>query len=91
VFLPDGRHFIYTAYASPGFLLYHREGALEFKAPTVLFQSPIAHPNMYLDQYDVTRDGQRFIFLKPRIDPNAATEPLAPITVVLNWQAGLVK
>ena len=68
-----------------------RTGALEFKAPTVLFQSPIARPNMNYDQYDVTRDGQRFIFLKPRIDPNAAAEPLAPITVMVNWQAGLTK
>ena len=68
-----------------------KTGALEFKAPTVLFQSPIASPNMFVDQYDVTRDGQRFIFLKPRIDPNAATEPLAPITVLVNWQAGLTK
>lgn len=68
-----------------------KTGALEFKAPTVLFQPPIASPNMVLDQYDVTRDGQRFIFLKPHIDPNAAAEPLAPITVVLNWQAGRTK
>ena len=68
-----------------------KTGALEFKAPTVLFQSPIARPNMGLDQYDVTRDGQRFIFLKPLIDPSAATAPLAPITVMVNWQAGLTK
>jgi Tol biopolymer transport system component len=68
-----------------------KTSALEFKAPTVLFQSPIARPYMVLDQYDVTRDGQRFIFLKPHIDPNAATEPLAPITVMVNWQAGLTK
>jgi Tol biopolymer transport system component len=82
---PDGQVMSVAIESDP------KTGALEFKAPTVLFQSPIATPNMFVDQYDVTRDGQRFIFLKPRIDPNAAAEPLAPITVMVNWQAGLTK
>jgi hypothetical protein len=82
---PDGQMMSVAIESDP------KTGALEFKAPTVLFQTPIARPSMLVDQYDVTRDGQRFIFLKPRIDPNAATEPLAAITVMVNWQAGLTK
>jgi serine/threonine protein kinase len=35
----------------------------------------------YNGQYDVTSDGQRFIFLKPREET-----ALIPITVVLNWE-----
>jgi Tol biopolymer transport system component len=54
-----------------------------FAAPTVLFQTPIQTPNLNLDQYAVSRDGQRFLVL--------STEDTAPvpITVVLNWRAGL--
>jgi dipeptidyl aminopeptidase/acylaminoacyl peptidase len=49
--------------------------------PTSLFQAPI-NLNPITDQYAVTRDGQRFIF--PAL---GASE--MPITVVVNWAAGL--
>jgi Tol biopolymer transport system component/predicted Ser/Thr protein kinase len=65
-----------------------KSGTLEFKAPTPLFVSPIARPSMTVDQYDVARDGQRFLFVRPRREQNAF---LPPITVVVNWQAGLKK
>jgi hypothetical protein len=35
-------------------------------------------------QYDVTRDGQRFLFVEPLEEDKSA-----PMIVVLNWQAGL--
>ena len=52
----------------------------EFGVPAILFQTPIAGPNLGLDHYAVTRDGQRFLIL-------SSTESAAsqPITVVLNW------
>lgn len=49
--------------------------------PTSLFQAPI-NVNPGIDQYAVTRDGQRFIF-------GAARDTAMPITVVVNWAAGL--
>ena len=51
--------------------------------PSVLFQAPIS-VNPAIDQYGVTRDGQRFIFAA-LVDPNVAEQ----ITVLVNWAAGL--
>jgi Tol biopolymer transport system component len=51
--------------------------------PSALFQAPIS-VNPAIDQYGVTRDGQRFIFPAP-IDSGSAE----PITVMVNWAAGL--
>jgi len=82
---PDGQMMSVTVAPDP------KTGALEFSAPTALFQSPIAQPNMGVDQYDVSRDGQRFLFIQPHVDPNATPAPLAPITVVVNWMAGIKK
>ena len=55
---------------------------LEAGVPRVLFQAPvIVNPNQ--TEYCVSGDGKRFIFREP-IGATAA-----PITVVLNWTAGL--
>ena len=57
------------------------DAAFDNGAPVGLFQLPfIVDP--IIDQYAVTRDGQRFIFLNP------VRDSAAPITVVLNWAAG---
>ncbi len=66
-----------------------RAGALDFRAPAVLFQSPITRPNLTIDQYAVTRDGRRFLFIVPRRDANAP--PASPINVRVNWTSGLTK
>jgi eukaryotic-like serine/threonine-protein kinase len=63
-----------------------KTGGLEFMAPVLLFQSPLANPNLGIDQYDVTHDGKRFLFIKPKQD-QAAT--VSPITVVVNWTVAL--
>jgi Tol biopolymer transport system component len=55
--------------------------AFDNGAPVSLFQVPIS-VDPIIDQYAVTRDGQRFIF-------GAPGDSAAPITVVLNWAAGL--
>lgn len=60
-------------------------GALDFAAPVELFQSPLANPMLTVDQYSVTRDGQRFLFIRP-IETTGA---IPPITVVVNWAADL--
>ena len=54
---------------------------LEFSPPTVLFQSPLGSPANNVPQFDVTSDGQRFLFL---LRPGGAG--LNPLTVLLNWQ-----
>jgi Tol biopolymer transport system component len=57
----------------------------EFGAPRFLFQTPNQSPNLNIDQYAVTGDGQRFIVL------NYGDAAPAPITVVLNWQVSLTR
>ena len=57
--------------------------------PQTLFQTRIYGliPSSYLtQQYDVTPDGQRFLINVDATDTNAA-----PLTVVLDWTAGLKK
>ena len=58
----------------------------EFSTPTALFQSPRTGPSPVLDQFDVTGDGQRFLFLMQR----GQEAGVDPITVVVNWQQALL-
>jgi len=60
-------------------------GGLDFAAPVELFQTPLATPILGIDQYSVTRDGQRFLVLRPR-DTAAAVEQT--INVIVNWKTG---
>jgi serine/threonine protein kinase/Tol biopolymer transport system component len=57
--------------------------------PRVLFKTNAALTNHYGShyEYDVTADGQRFL-VNERLGP---TSQAAPLTVVLNWMAGLRK
>jgi Tol biopolymer transport system component len=66
------------------------DATLEVGQPAVLFQTRIFEAGAFVfsdkQQYDVTPDGQRFLINTP---VEGATSP--PLTVVLNWQAGLRK
>jgi serine/threonine protein kinase/Tol biopolymer transport system component len=88
----DGKELFY--YAADGQLMAvpikAGETALEVGTPTRLFaprvlNGPVAAVG-FRAQYDVTRDGQRFLL-------NVPAEDAAPpsITVVVNWPAGLKK
>jgi hypothetical protein len=59
-------------------------GDLDLGAPVALFQTPLDPPAMRIDQYAVTRDGQRFLVLQPR-DPNSTQT----LHVIVNWQGAL--
>jgi hypothetical protein len=65
-----------------------------FKAgiPKVLFPAPIwgGGANINVTPCDVTADGQRFLINAVSAEGNAGGAS-SPITVVLNWQAGLKK
>jgi eukaryotic-like serine/threonine-protein kinase len=54
--------------------------AFDAGAPAGLFRAPI-RVDPLIDQYGVTQDGQRFIF--------APFDSAVPITVLVNWAAGL--
>ena len=56
-----------------------------FGSPTRLFQSPLLRPVTTTDEYDVTRDGQRFLFVRRKEEPRDEV----PITVSVNWTAAL--
>ena len=57
----------------------------EFRAPMVLFQSPLTRPSGVSDDWDITADGQRFLFAVS-LNREAETPPL---TVLLNWTNAL--
>ena len=60
--------------------------------PRALFAAPIlgGGGGLGYTRYDVTADGKRFLINTPVAETGAGTKA-APITVVLNWQAGLKK
>jgi hypothetical protein len=58
---------------------------IQTDTPRELFSVP-ALPRGVDFPYDVTADGQRFLLLQ-----SAPAQGPAPLTVVLNWQAGLKK
>jgi Tol biopolymer transport system component len=85
----DGKELYYLSPDGKVMAVAARAGSpLEFIVPKELFQSPIARPSMNIDQWGVSRDGQRFLFIAP-MQTQAAT--IDPITVVVNWQRGLKK
>ena len=86
----DGRELFYVAVdgklmAAPG-----KGAASTFEAGTgqPLFQTrrPLARGPLLFTSYAPAADGQRFL-----VNRLAADVPPLPITVVLNWQAGLKK
>jgi len=93
---PDGRTIYYRQL--PGSVLVSRDsGELRqamavtvgdgsppaLSAPRALFADPFAGGLLYGRQWDITRDGRRFVMVRPV----AGGEPPAGITVVLNWLA----
>lgn len=75
---PTGRMMAVAVTPSPS-------GALDLAAPVELFQSPLATPTLTIDQYAVTSDGTRFLFIRPH--ETDVVRP--PLTVVVNWPVGL--
>ena len=61
------------------------DGQLVSGAPVGLFRSPVRAPAANIDQWAVTRSGQRFLFIRPRTSAASGS----PIMVVVNWQAPL--
>jgi hypothetical protein len=62
--------------------------ALELGIPHQLFESRINSTTGSYFSYVVSRDGQRFLITSLPAAQGAAP-PAAPLTVVLNWTAGL--
>jgi Tol biopolymer transport system component len=60
-------------------------------APKVLFPAPIFGGGNAINvtRYDVTADGQKFLIIS--VPAGASAPAITPITVVLNWTAGLKK
>ncbi len=56
--------------------------SIETDKPKTLFQTPL-RVEAYSNVWDVTGDGKRFLF------GEAVGEGSKPVTVVLNWTAGL--
>ena len=83
---PDGRELYYLALDGKLMAVPLRIGSIiEPDVPSVLFQTPITLVDPLRDQYAVSADGERFVFLAP-VEGN---DSQAPITVIVNWAAGL--
>ena len=62
-------------------------GNFERETPRVLFSGTwITGSFLGPHVYDVTRDGQRFLFVQP-----IQSHGVEPLTLLINWQAGLRK
>lgn len=61
-------------------------GAFEAGTPVPLFKTAISQPTGIRNQYAVSADGRRFLIITPTREMQSA-----PLTVVLNWTAGLKK
>jgi hypothetical protein len=61
-------------------------------SPEELFTAPplVAQPTPFFRRYDVTADGQRFLFATLR-PPSATPTPSQPIVAIINWTRTLKK
>jgi Tol biopolymer transport system component len=66
-------------------------GTFQAGIPNTLFAAPIrgGGANFEVTRYDVTANGQKFLI--NTLPATATSAPSSPITVVLNWTAGLKK
>jgi Tol biopolymer transport system component/tRNA A-37 threonylcarbamoyl transferase component Bud32 len=79
----DGKELFYRTLDGKLMVVEVKGGAkLQAGTPLFLFQTP-ARANPVQSEYFVTGDGKRFIFQEP------IGESATPITVVVNWAAGL--
>jgi Tol biopolymer transport system component len=83
----DGKELYFITHDGKVMVAAARQGSDgEFQAPTLLFQSPLQSASAVIDQWDVTADGQRFLFMVPIERPDGGAFPL---NVVLNWTNAL--
>ncbi|MBI4479181.1 MAG: protein kinase [Acidobacteria bacterium] len=86
----DGKELFYLTEDGKLMVVPVRAGAsFEAGTPALLFQTKtygLGPSGTFSQQYDVTADGQRFL-----INTDLSDVLVAPITVVLNWTAGLKK
>ena len=80
----DGRELFYVGRAAQLMSVPVKTGAgtLEFAPPHALFPLPVVYAAVY--SYDVNADGQRILAVA--LSAEAEREPLS---VIVNWQAGL--
>jgi Tol biopolymer transport system component len=79
----DGKELFYRTLEGKLMVVEVKGGStLQTGVPQFLFQSP-ANMNPVQSEYAVIGDGKKFLFREPVV------ETTAPITVVLNWTAGL--
>jgi Tol biopolymer transport system component len=84
----DGKELFYVTHDGKLMAVEIKSGAnFESGAPKLLFDTHVPDAAYDGTAYDVTADGQRFIVLTPLEQAPVRS----PITVVLNWQAGLKK
>jgi Tol biopolymer transport system component len=88
----DGRELYYLALDGKLMAVPVKDGdQLEFGDPKPLFPAPLTIPtNPAPHLYDVSADGERFVFIANNISP-ATPNNSGKLTVVLNWTSALRK
>jgi Tol biopolymer transport system component len=88
----DGRELYYLALDGKLMAVPVKDGdQLEFGDPKPLFPAPLTIPSAPAPHlYDVSADGQRFVFIANNISP-ATPNNSGKLTVVLNWTSALRK
>ena len=85
----DGKELFYVSVAGSNIMavgIRTSATGAESDTPRLLFTTPgLAPPGPVPSPYDVAADGQRFLMLLPP----GSRRGVAPLTVVVNWQAGL--
>jgi hypothetical protein len=61
-----------------------RNGSISPGTPFALFQTRIIQPRLVLFQYDVTRDGQRFL-----INSLPREDAASPLVLLFNWMRAI--
>jgi hypothetical protein len=86
----DGKEILYLSPSGQMMSVEVKSTGDSFQAakPTPLFDAipDMASTQLVTTLWDMTPDGQRFL-----LNTTAANSKASPITVVLNWQAGLKK
>jgi hypothetical protein len=82
VWSASGRELFYRADDKMMVVDILESAPVAFGKPRVLFEGAFVFGDTEGQEFDVTRDGHRFLMLKPQISPVAA-----PLSVVVNWFA----
>jgi eukaryotic-like serine/threonine-protein kinase len=92
IWRPDGKELYYLSLDGKMMAVTVKAGAtVETGPPKALFQADAVNPDGELDatEYNVSKDGQKFLVLEPVKAKTPANAPPEQINVIVNWDAAI--